>query len=192
MMNRVKMPICGMVGCFLTLGVVSYAGAEDNFTQADRERLVRMEATQAVFMQQVDKRFEELRSDMNARFEHVDKRFEQVDKRIEQVDKRFDQVDKRFEELRSDMNTRFEQMTNMFYSVSAIFTSLFVAVFGFAWWDRRTMLRSARNAARDEVEGSTRDIRESMVTLNRVIDVLRNFAEKTPDLKELMSRANLL
>jgi predicted PurR-regulated permease PerM len=155
----------------LIAGVVSYAGAEDNFTQADRERLVRMEATQAVFMQQVDKRFEELRSDMNARFE---------------------QVDKRFEELRSDMNARFKQMTNMFYSVSAIFTSLFVAVFGFAWWDRRTMLRSARNAARDEVEGSTRDIRESMVTLNRLIDVLRNFAEKTPDLKELMSRANLL
>jgi hypothetical protein len=126
------MAICGMLSFLLIVGVVSYAGAEDNFTQADRERLVRMEATQAVFMQQVDKRFEELRSDMNARFE---------------------QVDKRFEELRSDMNARFKQMTNMFYSVSAIFTSLFVAVFGFAWWDRRTMLRSARNAARDEVEG---------------------------------------
>jgi hypothetical protein len=67
-----------------------------------------MEATQTVFMQQVDKRFEELRSDMNSRFEQVDKRFEQVDK-------------------------RFEQMTNMFYTLSAIFTSLFAAVFGFAW-----------------------------------------------------------
>jgi len=37
----------------------------------------------------MDKRFEELRQDMNARFEQVDKRFEQVDKRFEQVDKRF-------------------------------------------------------------------------------------------------------
>ncbi len=30
----------------------------------------------------MDKRFEELRQDMNARFEQVDKRFEQVDKRF--------------------------------------------------------------------------------------------------------------
>lgn len=44
-----------------------------------------MEATLTVFMQQVDKRFgqvdkrfEELRSDMNSRFEQVGKRFEQT------------------------------------------------------------------------------------------------------------------
>ena len=68
-------------------------------------------------LHQMDKRFEELREDMNRRFEQVDKRFEQVDKRFEQVDKRFEQVDKRFEqvdkrfeELREDMNRRFEQV----------------------------------------------------------------------------------
>ena len=37
----------------------------------------------------VDKRFEEMREDMNRRFETVDKRFEAVDKRFEAVDKRF-------------------------------------------------------------------------------------------------------
>jgi predicted transcriptional regulator len=163
-----------MISGFLIAGIVSPVWAEDTFTQADRDRLVRLEATLVVFMQQmdkrleqVDKRFEELRSDMNSRFEQVDKRFEQVDK-------------------------RFEQMTNMFYALSAIFTSLFTAVFGFAWWDRRSMLKTARQAAREELEGSTRNIRENMATLDRVIDVLRNFAEKTPDLKELMSRAHLL
>jgi hypothetical protein len=31
-----------------------------------------------------------------------------------------------------------------------------------------------------------------MVTLHRLVEVLRNYAEKTPDLKELMSRAHLL
>ena len=173
-MTCVKMSICGMISCLLIAGVVSPVWAEDNFTQADRERLVRLEATQTVFMQQMDKRLEELRSDMNARFEQVDKRFEQVDKRFEQVDK------------------RFEQMTNMFYTLSAIFTSLFTAVFGFAWWDRRSVLKTARKVAREEVVGSTQDIRDNMITLYRVVDVLRNFAEKTPDLKELMSRAHLL
>ena len=166
-MKRVITTICATLGFLLITGAVSSVCAENNFTQADRERLVRMEATQTVFMQQVDKRFEELRSDMNSRFEQVDKRFEQVDK-------------------------RFEQMTNMFYALSAIFTSLFVAVFGFAWWDRRTVLTSAKRAAREEAEGVAEDIRENMVTLHRLVEVLRKFAEKTPDLKELMTRAHLL
>jgi chaperonin cofactor prefoldin len=180
-MNRVITNLYLATGILLIAGAISFASAEDNFTQADRERLVRMEATLTVFMQQVDKRFEqvdkrfdELRSDMNARFEQVDKRFEQVDKRFEQVDK------------------RFEQMTNMFYTLSAIFTSLFVAVFGFAWWDRRTMLTSAKKAAREEVNMSTADIREEMVILKQFFEVMKKYAEKTPNLKELMSRAHLL
>ena len=187
-MNRVITTLYVATGILLIAGAISFASAEDNFTQADRERLVRMEATLTVFMQQVDKRFEqvdkrleqvdkrfdELRSDMNARFEQVDKRFEQVDKRFEQVDK------------------RFEQMTNMFYTLSAIFTSLFVAVFGFAWWDRRTMLTSAKKAAREEVNMSTADIREEMVILKQFFEVMKKYAEKTPNLKELMSRAHLL
>jgi predicted PurR-regulated permease PerM len=166
-MNRVITTLFVATSILLIAGAISFASAEDNFTQADRERLVRMEATQTVFMQQVDKRFDELRSDMNARFEQVDKRFEQVDK-------------------------RFEQMTNMFYTLSAIFTSLFVAVFGFAWWDRRTMLTSAKKAAREEVNMSTADIREEMVILKQFFEVMKKYAEKTPDLKELMSRAHLL
>ncbi len=47
----------------------------------------------------MDKRFDFVKSDMDKRFEQVDKRFEQVDKRFEQVDKRFEQVDKRFEQV---------------------------------------------------------------------------------------------
>ena len=51
------------------------------------------------FRGDVDKRFDNIKTDMNKRFEQVDKRFEQVDKRFEQVDKRFEQVDKRFEQI---------------------------------------------------------------------------------------------
>jgi uncharacterized membrane protein YccC len=143
-------------------------------------------------MQQMDKRIDEFRTDMNARFEQVDKRFEQVDKRIEQVDKRFEQVDKRFEELRTDMNARFEQMTNMFYTLSTIFTTLFAAVFGFAWWDRRSILITARKTAREEVEACTREDRNTTQMVDRLVEVLRGFAEKSPDMKELMRRVNLL
>lgn len=79
-----------------------------------------------------------------------------------------------------------------FYTISAIFTSLFTAVFGFAWWDRRIVLTSARKAAREEMEDRMQDIQENRAILDRLVDVLRKFAEKTPDLKELMSRAHLL
>jgi hypothetical protein len=191
-MMKIKTKIDGMIiGLFLSC-VVSTASAQDGFTQADRDRIIRLEAVYSVFSQQVDKRFEELRADMNARFEQVDKRFEQVDKRFEQVDKRFEQVDKRFEELRTDTNARFEQMTNMFYMLSALFTTLFAAVFGFAWWDRRSILITARKAAREEAELSTRGIRDDDRKIDRLIDVLRGLAEKMPDLKELMHRANFL
>jgi chromosome segregation ATPase len=78
-----------------------------------RERIVRVEEElkhQRELMLQgfeaSNRRFEELRADMNKLFEQVDKRFEQVDKRFEQVDKRFEQIDKRFEQVEK----RFEQI----------------------------------------------------------------------------------
>ncbi len=44
---------------------------DTGFTQEDRERLIRLETTLKVFMEQMDKRFTELREDMNKRFEQV-------------------------------------------------------------------------------------------------------------------------
>ncbi|WP_461831795.1 hypothetical protein [Aquifex sp.] len=44
---------------------------EVGFTQEDRERLIKLEATLKIFMEQTDKRFEELREDMNKRFEQL-------------------------------------------------------------------------------------------------------------------------
>jgi hypothetical protein len=159
-MTCIQTRITGGVICLLLSVFALPVMAEDSFTQADRERLVRVEATLTTFMQQVDKRFE--------------------------------QVDKRFEELRTDMNARFEQMTNMFYTLSAIFTTLFAAVFGFAWWDRRSILITARKTAREEVEACTREDRNTTQMVDRLVEVLRGFAEKSPDMKELMRRVNLL
>lgn len=209
-MTNIKIRISGIVIYLLISGCVLPALALDSFTQADRERLVRMEATQTVFMQQVDKRleqvdkrieqvdkrfeqvdkrFEELRTDMNARFEQVDKRFEQIDKRFEE--QRSD-TNTRFEELRSDMNARFEQTANMFYVLSVIFTTLFAAVFSFAWWDRRSVLITARKTAKEVVDESTQGIEKITLTVEQVVKVLRRHADKTPAFKAIMQWANLL
>jgi len=78
------------------------------------ERMVRMEEalkTQGkelkaqreiiqLFMQQVDKRFEQMQSNMDRRFEQIDKRFEQMQS---SMDKRFTQTDKRFEQMHQDI-----------------------------------------------------------------------------------------
>ena len=175
--------------------LVAPSGADGGFTQVDRERMIRLE----VKFEEIDKRFEqvdkrllELREDMNKRFvelrEDMNKRFEQVDKRFEQVDKRFEQVDKRFEQV----DKRFEQMMSMFYILSGIFTAMFTAVFGFAWWDRRSILVQAREEARNILKPHEDRSQGVEAKLNNIAELLRRWSAKKPELKELMRYCNLL
>ena len=129
------------------------------FTQEDRDRLIRMEATLQVFMQQVDKRFEQ-----------VDKRFEEL---REDMNKRFEQVDK-----------RFDQMMTFLWILAGIFTALVAAVIGFAYWDRRTIIRRAKEEAIEEMkrEGVSRSI----------LEVLKEISPDIPRLEEALRRHNLL
>ena len=46
-------------------------------------------------------------------------------------------TNRRFVEQREDINQRFEQ-------VMLIFTAFFLAMLGYAWWDRRTIVRKAK------------------------------------------------
>ena len=127
---------------FYFLITVPCFAEKTGFTQDDRERLVRLEATLKVFMQQVDKRFTE---------------------------------------LREDMNKRFEQMTNFLWMLVGIFTTLTGVVIGFAYWDRRTIVRKARDEAIEaiEKEGRLRDLIMALRKLaseeKRVAVVLRSF-----------------
>ncbi len=59
----------------------------------------------------MDKRFEQMQVETVKRFEQVDKRFEQM--QIETV-KRFEQVDKRFEQMQVEAVKRFEQVDKRF------------------------------------------------------------------------------
>lgn len=60
---------------------------------------------------------------------------------MQQVDKRFEQVDKRFQEV----HNRFEQLTSFLWMLVVIFTTLTAVVIGFAYWDRRTIVRKAKD-----------------------------------------------
>ena len=108
-----------------------------------------------------------------------------------EIDKRFEQVDKRFSELRQDMNTRFDQvdkrfndMFSFFYILAGIFTSLVAVVIGFAYWDRRTMMKEARREAIEFIE------KEGM--LRRLLDALRDLSRQDTKLAEALRKFNLL
>ena len=164
MLSRIKKVILPFILLlfFLLFTIPSFA-REPGFTQKDRERLVRVETTLRIFMEQVDKRFEqvdrrfaELREDMNRRFEQVDKRFEQVDK-------------------------RFDQMISFLWIIVGIFTALTTVVIGFAYWDRRTIIKRAKDEAIEtiEKEGRLRDLIMALRKLasedRKLADVLRSF-----------------
>ncbi len=149
------------------------------FTQADRERIIQL-LTKVEEMDkrfdQVDKRIDDLRMDLNKR---IDDLRTDTNNRFEQVDNRFEQVDKRFVELREDMNARFEQVNNQFAQVNnqfetitnllmaivGAFAAIVVMTIGFAYWDRRTMLRPLeaeviriRKTVSDKVEVQIQEI----------------------------------
>lgn len=185
------------VATIVTIPPISYSG-EISFTQEDRDRYIRLETLiETGFHQidkrfeQVDKRFEELREDMNKRFELMDKRFEQVDKRFEQVDKRFEQVDKRFEQMDkrfehgfAQVDKRFEQMMAFLGILTGIFTTLTLGVIGFAYWDRRTIIRKAKEetVAEIEKEGRLRDL----------INALREVSKGNGELAKVLRQFHIL
>ena len=86
-----------------------------------------------------------------------------------EIDKRFEQVDERISELRQDMNKWFDQMFNFLYILSAIFTSQVMAI-GFAYWNKRTMIREARR--------ETIEFMEKKGTLRRLLDALRGISRE--------------
>jgi len=128
----------------LTEECLATVRASQGFTQEDRERLIRLETTLKVFM---------------------------------------DQTNRRFEELREDMNKRFEQMMNFLWMLTGIFTTLTVGVIGFAYWDRRTILRKARDEALEGVE------RER---LSKLLEALKELAKDDLRLLEALKKYGFL
>jgi|LGVF01.1.fsa_nt_gb FAD/FMN-containing dehydrogenase len=141
------------------LSDLAWSAGPSGFTQADRERLVRLEATLETFMKATDKRFEQ-----------VDKRFEEL---RQDINKRFEQVDK-----------RFEQMMNFMWILASIFAAMTVANIGFAYWDRRTIIRKAvgESVARIERKGS----------LAQLINALQDRAKDDPKLASILKNYGLL
>jgi hypothetical protein len=131
----------------LLLSTLSYASDNSNtytFTQEDRERLIRLEVTLKEFKESVDKRFND---------------------------------------LREDMNKRFDQMMNFLWIIVTIFVAIMAANIGFAYWDRRTIIKRSTDEAiaRIEKEGKLTDL----------IKALRELASKDQNLADILRKFHL-
>jgi uncharacterized protein YpmB len=112
----------------------AFCSSASEFTQEDRDRLIRVETTLQIFMQQVDK--------------------------------------------------RFDQMMTFLWILAGIFTALVAAVIGFAYWDRRTIIRRAKEEAMEDMK------REGL--LRSILKVLRDIAPDNVKLAEVLRKYNLL
>ena len=173
--------LMGGVSWLLSHGAV-YGQPTLGFTQEDRERIIRLETTLTLFM------------------EATDQRFEQVDKRIvelrEDMNKRFEQVD-----------MRFEQMMNTLQLIAGIFTVLTLGVIGFAYWDRRTIIRQAKQETLETLERDAVPKEEAIIDravaqavqeikkdnrLQDLISALRKLAATDPPLANVLKEFHLL
>ena len=166
--------LMGGVSCLLSHGAV-YGQPTLGFTQEDRERIIRLETTLTLFMEATDQRFIELREDMNNRFIEL----------REDMNKRFEQVDKRFVELREDMNNRFEQMMNTLQLIAGIFTVLTLGVIGFAYWDRRTIIRKAKEVTLETLAGEAAP--KEQATIDRAVAQAVQEIKKDHRLQDLIA-----
>ena len=100
------------------------------------------------------------------------------------VDKRFEQVDTRIIELREDMNKRFEEIITFMGILAAVFTAMMVGTIGFAYWDRRTTIKKAKEDTIYEIEKEGR--------LRNLIMALRELAKTDSKIADTLRRFNLL
>jgi nitrate reductase NapE component len=177
----------------LLLPSLAYSAPHPSFKVTNEmiyQKLIDIEQRQAIF----DERFKQI----DNRFEQIDKRFEDMNKRFEELredmNKRFEMVDKRFEELREDMNKRFEMVDKRFeqlytflWIITGIFTAIMVGAFGFAYWDRRTIIAEAKRRTLEELERDAKPER-----LRKLLNVAREFARENEKFREILKKEGLL
>jgi hypothetical protein len=169
MKKKRKKSLLGLMILLCLLNFTSASWCQSGFTQKDRELLIELKTR----VNEVDKRFVELREDMNKRFEQVDKRFAEM---REDMNKRFEQVDK-----------RFEQIMSFVWILAAIFGAMTTATIGFALWDRKTMIRPFETKV-SELENS---ITNNSKNYENLISFLKEYASKNKRFSDIIQRFNL-
>jgi hypothetical protein len=90
----------------------------------------------------------------------------------------------RLETKMDAVDKRFEQMFNFLWAITGVFTTLTVAVIGFAFWDRRTIISKAKEETIAEIE------KEGKV--KNLVSTFRELAKSDPEVAKVLRQFNLL
>ena len=135
---------------------------------------------------------------LNDRLAGIEKRMDRMDQRMDRIEQRMDRLeqslradmDRRFQELRTDMNSQFERLNDLLIGLCSIFGLLVVALFGFVFWDRRSMLRPLESNMR-RLEGDLAT-KGSKSVLDATVSALRTWAQENQQLAAVLKRLNLM
>jgi hypothetical protein len=120
--------------------------------------------------------------------------------RLIRMETRLLEMEKRFESRFESMEKRFESLERQIDRQSLIFVTLIVAILAFAFWDRRTMIRKAKEETLEEIEkridSELRKVIEMGVErdgkVEKVIQVFRELARKDEQVARVLREWNLL
>ena len=107
-----------------------------------------------------------------------------------QMQKLMDDQGKRIDDLRADTKEQFATLKSFMGWIIGLFTTLTIAIFSFAWWDRRSMVRPFEEKVRlmdiaiEALHNDKADI--------RVIKVLMDLSKSDAKLAELLKFHNIL
>ncbi len=104
--------------------------------------------------------------------------------RLIRVEAKIEQMEKRIVELREDMNKRFEQMMSFLWILTGIFVAITGITIGFAFWDRKTMVKRAKDEA---IKGMKED-----GTLRALIEALKEYAKENKKLAKILHEFRIL
>ena len=113
----------------------------------------------------------------------IERRVVEIEKKQAVFEERFKQIDKRFE----DMNKRFDQLYTFLWIITGIFTAIMVGAFGFAYWDRRTIITEAKRQVYDDMEKEFKPEK-----FRKVLSALRELAKNDKKVEEILRREGLL
>ncbi|KPA14092.1 conserved hypothetical protein, membrane [Candidatus Magnetomorum sp. HK-1] len=153
------------------------------------ERLARLEEGQKTII-----------AEMQARFEASDKRFESI---LREMNKRFEAVDQRFESLIREMNHRFEsvdkridQLSNYIIAMMGLFVTIFLAIIGYAVWDRKVGLEKIQEKSEKLIYNHKQHEHFSPINepdkVNQLLNIMRKMSEQIPEMRTMMHAAQLL
>lgn len=148
---------------FILASLTAFAQKEVPYTLEDRDRMIRLEAEQKALRKEMNS----LRDEMNSLRSEMNARFEAIETKF----------DAKFESQQKQLN----DLKELFYWGFGILITLFIFMLGYMIWDRRTALKPALDKASSAEEKN-----------KSLINALREYARKNPDLAEILKSHGLL